>query len=110
MTIQSAAQKASFQILCLPSPQRQVTGRPVCCDLLGLAVTHVPRGALWFTLCGNLNTVAAATLNQAAGVVLCGGFSWPEEAVEAAREHGVNLLASPLPSFEAAEAAARWEN
>ena len=69
---------------------------------LGLAVTHVPEGAVWMTLTGHLNTVAAATLNRAAAVVLCGGQHWPGEAVAAAREHGVNLFQSPLPSFEAA--------
>ena len=102
MTITQGAQRWNWTAVCLPRGEREIRGEPVCCDLLGLAVTHVPQGALWFTLCGHLNTVAAAVLNQASGVVLCGGFHWPSQAVEAAREHGVNLLESPLPSFAAA--------
>ena len=102
MTVEELGKARGWEAVCLPRPGAEARGLPVCCDRLGLAVTHVPEGAVWMTLTGHLNTVAAATLNRAAAVVLCGGQHWPGEAVEAAREHGVNLFQSPLPSFEAA--------
>ena len=102
MTVEELGKARGWEAVCLPWPGAEARGLPVCCDRLGLAVTHVPEGAVWMTLTGHLNTVAAATLNRAAAVVLCGGQHWPGEAVAAAREHGVNLFQSPLPSFEAA--------
>lgn len=102
MTVEELGKARGWEAVCLPRPGAEARGLPVCCDRLGLAVTHVPEGAVWMTLTGHLNTVAAATLNRAAAVVLCGGQHWPGEAVAAAREHGVNLFQSPLPSFEAA--------
>ena len=102
MAVEELGKARGWEAVCLPRPGAEARGLPVCCDRLGLAVTHVPEGAVWMTLTGHLNTVAAATLNRAAAVVLCGGQHWPGEAVAAAREHGVNLFQSPLPSFEAA--------
>ena len=102
MTVEELGKARGWEAVCLPRPGAEARGLPVCCDRPGLAVTHVPEGAVWMTLTGHLNTVAAATLNRAAAVVLCGGQHWPGEAVAAAREHGVNLFQSPLPSFEAA--------
>ena len=99
MTVEELGKARGWEAVCLPRPGAEARGLPVCCDRLGLAVTHVPEGAVWMTLTGHLNTVAAATLNRAAAVVLCGGQHWPGEAVAAAR---VNLFQSPLPSFEAA--------
>ena len=84
MTVEELGKARGWEAVCLPRPGAEARGLPVCCDRLGLAVTHVPEGAVWMTLTGHLNTVAAATLNRAAAVVLCGGQHWPGEAVAAA--------------------------
>ena len=70
-------------------------------DLLSWA-----KGDAWFTVMGNVNTVAVAALTDCACVVLCHGAGWDAGALQRAGEQGVALYTCPLPEFEAAYLAA----
>lgn len=63
-------------------------------------------GDAWFTVMGNVNTVAVAALTDCACVVLCHGAGWDAGALQRAGEQGVALYTCPLPEFEAAYLAA----
>ena len=75
-------------------------------DLLSWAMGRAKEGDAWFTVMGNVNTVAVAALTDCACVVLCHGAGWDAAALQRAGEQGVALYTCPLPEFEAAYLAA----
>ena len=82
--------------------------RPVesvfCCDLLSLAMSRARAGCAWVTVMANLNTVAVATLTDAACLVFAEGITPPEGCVAKAAEEGIAVYTSPLPVYETARA------
>ena len=63
-------------------------------------------GDIWFTVMGNVNTVAVAALADCACVVLCHEAVWDEVAVQRAAQQGVTLYTTDLPECEASFLAA----
>lgn len=84
-----------------PCEERQITGG-FCGDLLSWAMGRAEEGQVWFTVMGNLNTVAVASLADVAAVVLCHGCALAEDARLRAGQQGVALYTTDLPEFEAA--------
>ncbi len=80
-------------------PEREVTGVYVG-DLLSRAMSHVRADALWITIMANANTVAVASLTDAAAVLLCEDVSLPDDAKKAAEENGIIVLSSGLSAYE----------
>ena len=82
--------------------------RPVesvfCCDLLSLAMSRARAGCAWVTVMANLNTVAVATLTDAACLVFAEGITPPEGCVAKAAEEGIAVYTSSLPVYETARA------
>ena len=64
-------------------------------------------GQVWFTVMGNLNAVAVASLADAAAIVLCHGATLMPDALARARTEGINVFATDLPEYEACVAFAR---
>ena len=73
-----------------------------CCDLLSLVIGRAPADCAWVTVIGNANTVAAALLADIACIVLAEGTQPDARMLEKAREHGIPVLCSALPVFQAA--------
>ncbi|NLL73472.1 MAG: hypothetical protein GX237_08085 [Clostridiales bacterium] len=80
---------------------REVTG-PYCCDLLSIAMSKMPQGAAWVTVMANVNTLAVATLAEAACIILAEGATLDTDALDKAKEKGVTVLGTHLPVFETA--------
>ena len=76
--------------------------KPFSCDLLSLALTKDLNGCAWFTVIGNVNTVAVAVHTGASCVVLCEGVRPDDEALSKAKEHNVSIFTTDLPVFDAA--------
>ena len=76
-------------------------------DLLSWAMGRAKEGDAWFTVMGNVNTVAVAALADCACVVLCHGAQWDEAALQRAGAQGVALYTPEAPEFEASLAAAK---
>lgn len=72
------------------------------CDLLSIAMSRMPFGAAWVTVMGNVNTLAVASLTDAACIILAEGCKLDELAVNKAKEQGITVLATDLPVFDAA--------
>ena len=70
-------------------------------DLLSWAMSRAREGDAWFTVMGNVNAVAVASLADCACIVLCHGAQLDEVARQRAEENGVQVLATGLPEFEA---------
>lgn len=75
---------------------------PFCCDLLSIAMGRAPAGCAWVTVMGNMNTLAVATLTEAACVILAEGAALDAVAAKKAVEQEITVLSTDLPIFEAA--------
>lgn len=83
------------------NPEREITV-PYCCDLLSIAMGRMPSGSAWVTVMGNINTLAVATLAEAACIILAEGSILDEPAQNKAKEQGITVLVTELTIFDAA--------
>lgn len=101
MTVTQLCEACGFELVNL-AEDREITGGVYCCDLLSFVMGRAPAGGLWFTVMGNLNAVAVASLSDVACVVLCEGIAMDEAGLAKAKEQGINLCRVGRPIFEAA--------
>ncbi|MBE6035494.1 MAG: hypothetical protein E7222_12460 [Clostridiales bacterium] len=73
-----------------------------CCDLLSIAMGKAPEGCAWVTVMGNSNTLAVATLTQAACILFAEGVQLDDAALDKAKEHNITVMYTELPIFDAA--------
>lgn len=73
-----------------------------CCDLLSIAMSKAPSGCAWVTVMGNMNTLAVASLADAACVIMAEGAHLDETALAKARIQGITVMETELPIFDAA--------
>lgn len=73
-----------------------------CCDLLSVAMSKAPADCAWVTVMGNVNTLAVASLTDAACVVLAEGTVLDEAVIEQAKAQGLTVLATGEPVFDTA--------
>lgn len=83
------------------SPEREVS-KVFCCDLLSIAMSRTPESGAWVTVMANLNTLAVASLTDAACLILAEGAVFDEPALNKAKAEGIAVFATELPVFEAA--------
>ncbi len=102
MTVEQLITKLEFQVVNKGKNVTQTISKPFCCDLLSIAMSRVPTDAVWVTVMGNVNTLAVATLTEAACVILAEGIQLDAPAQERARMEGVTVLSTELPIFESA--------
>lgn len=81
-----------------------------CCDLLSIVMSNAPEGSIWFTVMGNVNSVAVSVLSDIACIVLAHGSSLDEDAMQKAQEQNVWILQTTLPIFDAADIVNRLIN
>lgn len=102
MTVQELIDRKMFQEMNTgDDTQREIT-KPFCCDLLSVAMGRAPAGCAWVTVMGNLNTLAVASLTDAACVILAEGAVLDEAAVKKASLQGITVLRTQEPVFETA--------
>ena len=102
MTVEQLIEKSGFQVVNKGKEVTQAISKPFCCDLLSIAMSRVPTDAAWVTVMGNINTLAVATLTEAACVILAEGIQLDTPAQERAKSEGVTVFSTKLPIFEAA--------
>ncbi len=78
---------------------KEITGCYVG-DLLSLAMSHVESGNIWVTVQTNINTVAVATLSEAACIILPENLSPDETAKVKADGENVYILSSEKTAYE----------
>ena len=83
--------------------EREIT-KPFCCDLLSIAMGRAPFGCAWVTVMGNMNTLAVASLADAACVIMAEGAVLDEEARTKAQQQGINVYCTELPVYQTAMA------
>lgn len=70
------------------------------CDLLSWVMAHGREDMAWVTVQTHMNVVAVAVLAGMSVVILPENLSMEADALEKAREEGVNVLVSPLTGYE----------
>ena len=103
MTIQTLIESGLFTVVNRGADTDRAITSVYCCDLLSLAMARAPADCAWVTVMGNMNTVAVATLADAACIVLAEGASMPEACIRKAADEGVAVYRSADPIFETAK-------
>ena len=102
MTIQELIDSNMFQVVNVGEETERAITTPFCCDLLSIAMGRAPAGCAWVTVMGNTNTLAVATLAEAACIIMAEGTALDEVAMKKARDQEITVLATELPVFDAA--------
>lgn len=102
MTVQNLLDSGAFRTVNVgENPEREITV-PFCCDLLSIAMGRAPAGCAWVTVMGNMNTLAVASLADAACIIMAEGAVLDEMAMKKAKEQEITVLDTELPIFDAA--------
>ena len=102
MTIQELIDSNMFQVVNVGEETERAITTPFCCDLLSIVMGRAPAGCAWVTVMGNMNTLAVATLAEAACIIMAEGTALDEVAMKKARDQEITVLATELPVFDAA--------
>lgn len=102
MTAEKIAEKLKFKIISSGNMNENTISKVFCCDLLSLAMSKSPAGAAWVTVMGNINTLAVASLTEAACIVLAENTALDEQALQKAQQQNITVFQSELPVFETA--------
>lgn len=100
MTVSQLAKQSGFTPVYI-ADDREIGGI-YCCDLLSMVMGKASPDDAWFTIMANVNTIAVAVLTDVAVVIVCEGITLDDDALQKAKEQGVNILYSALPIFESA--------
>ena len=73
-----------------------------CGDLLSWVMGRAKQGLVWFTIMGNINALAVASLADVAAIVLCQGVKMDQAVLDKAAEQGINIFCTDQPVYEAA--------
>ena len=99
MTVAELKNRLSLNALCLPEPDREVTGGYTG-DLLSWVMSNADEGDAWVTIMSNINVAAVASLRDVSCVILACGVELSAADLAVAMDKGINVLNSPLEAFE----------
>jgi hypothetical protein len=102
MTVSEFAKINSLKILALPAGEREIKGGYMG-DLLSWVMGRAKQDQAWITIMSNQNVIAVASLIDVACVILAEDVQLEQSIIDNALARGVNVLATPLPAFEAAK-------
>lgn len=102
MTVQELLDSGIFTVVNVGENREREITVPFCCDLLSIAMGRAPAGCAWVTVMGNMNTLAVATLADAACIIMAEGAALDEIAIKKAKDQEITVMGTELPIFEAA--------
>ncbi len=98
MTVRELSLEFGLEVLCMPEPDRKVTGG-YAGDLLSWVMGRAKSGDAWVTIMSNVNIVAVATLADPACIILSEGVKADDGVIEKAQSMGVNVLSAKDDTF-----------
>ena len=98
MTVRQISIELGLESICMPDPDREVTGG-YAGDLLSWVMGRAKSGDAWVTIMSNVNIVAVATLADPACIILSEGVKADDGVIEKAQSMGVNLLSAKEDTF-----------
>ena len=94
--------KMGLEVLCEGDNMDAEVLTPACCDLLSIAMGTLPEGCAWVTVMSNINTLAVASLADAACVILALNTAVTDDFLAKANMQGITVLRSSKHIFETA--------
>ena len=101
MTVDALSRLDEFKALCIPSPDREISGAYIG-DLLSWVMGRAKADNAWITIMSNINIIAVASLADVACIILSEGVTVDSDIIETAKQKEINILSSALPSYETA--------
>lgn len=101
MTVKQLVESCNYEAVNLGNPETEIA-KPYCCDLLSVAMGNAPAGCAWCTVMSNMNTLAVASLADAACVILCGNANVDDNMKLKAVSQNINLLRTDQAIFDTA--------
>lgn len=101
MTVNEITENMNLEVIHIGNGDAEI-GQPYCCDLLSVAMGNAPAGCAWCTVMSNMNTLAVASLTDAACVILCGSASVDDNMKMKAVSQDINLLRTDKAIFDTA--------
>ncbi len=95
------AEQTAFDILCMPSPEKEISGVYIG-DLLSWVMGRADTGDAWITIMSNINIVAVASLTDVALILLADGVIPEADIIATAKDKGINIFSTSLTAYEAA--------
>ena len=102
MTVLELSKEADFEPIVIADGDREILGGYVG-DLLSWVMGRAKSGDVWVTIMSNTNVIAVASLADVCCVIFSEGVTPEEEIIILAKEKGINLLCSELPTYETAK-------
>ncbi len=103
MTVKELINSGIFEVITDGGNHETIISKPFACDLLSIAMSKAEKSCAWFTVMGNVNTIAVCSLADCACIVLCEGVQLDETAQQKADEQKITVLsAGSTPIFDAA--------
>lgn len=102
MTVKELIDSNLFEIDNMGDDMDREITTPFCCDLLSVAMGKAPAGCAWVTVMGNMNTLAVASLTDAALVIMAEDARLDEIAEKKAKDQEITVLRTDKPIFTAA--------
>lgn len=102
MKVKELIEKGYFEVVNTGDDTDREITKVFCCDMLSIAMSKASAGCAWVTVMGNINTLAVASLSDAACIIMAEGVRLDEAASEKARQEGITVLRTVQPIFEAA--------
>jgi len=102
LTIQALIDEMPCRLLCGQDQTDRIIKGGYACDMLSWVISRVKTHDVWFTILNSINVLAVATLSECACVMLTESIELEEPVLERAREKGLVILSTPLPTYEAA--------
>ena len=109
MTVQTLIDSMALTIFSCPDGSRPVTAG-YCGDLLSWVMGKAPMDGAWMTIMSNVNVAAVAALTDVSCVILTEGVTPDEPLLRKAETQGINLLGTPLSTYDCAAALAALLN
>ena len=102
MTLKQIIDSKIFTAVNIGRDTERTVTKLYSCDLLSMALVKATVGCAWFTVIGNVHTIAVAVHTDCSCIVLCEGIKLDNYAYKKAVEHGVTVLCTDMPVFDAA--------
>ena len=87
----------------MPQPELEVQGA-YCGDLLSWVMGRAEEGNAWLTIMSNQNVAAVAVMADLSCIILTEDVTPDAQLLDRAEKEGLNLLGTPLGTYEAAAA------
>ena len=100
MTVRELSLLPDFKEIYIADGEREILGG-YAGDLLSWVMGRASEGDAWVTIMSNSNIVAVSMLADPSCIVLSEGVMPDDDALQKAKEQGVNLICTRLDTFTA---------